>query len=136
MHVAMRPDVVRFVVLILSMLISIERIMAQAPARKRRPPPRRKQDGDPFKGIFIIPLVFSLIILAPLVVFVYNFSRDPATPTLLTNVKEVIMERTFGFLSNGKKQKKSSGRGRPAPYIGGEDEMDTMDMDTDPDHED
>ena len=114
----------------MSMLLFIEMIVAPAPARKRRAPTRRRQDGDPFKGIFIIPLVFSLIILAPLAFFVYNFARDPATPTLLTNVKEAIMERTFGFLSNGKKEKRSSGRA--APYIGGEDEMDSMNAD----HED
>ena len=130
MRVAMRPNVVRVVLVVLSMLMFMVMIEAPAPARKRKNPTRRKQDGDPFRGIFIIPLVFSLIILAPLAVFVYNFSRDPATPTLLTNVKDVIMERTFGFLSNGKKQKKSSGR--PAPYIGGEDEMDSMNID----HED
>jgi len=66
------------------------------------------KEQDPFKGIFLIPLIFSFIILYPLGVFLYNFSRDPATPTLLANVKDMAVERTIGYLSSRSTSSSSS----------------------------
>jgi hypothetical protein len=68
------------------------------------------KEQDPFKGIFLIPLIFSFIILYPLGVFLYNFSRDPATPTLLANVKDMAVERTIGYLSSRSTGSSSSSR--------------------------
>ena len=68
------------------------------------------KEQDPFKGIFLIPLIFSFIILYPLGVFLYNFSRDPATPTLLANVKDMAVERTIGYLSSRSTTSSSSSR--------------------------
>ena len=104
-------------------------VEAPAPARRTTGSAARrlnKTEASPFTGIIIIPIVIAILLLTPLFYFIYNFSRDPATPTLLTNVKDLLIERTFGYLSIERKKKRS----RPAPFRGGEDELD------DGDHED
>ena len=102
-------------------------VMVEAPAPARRTTGsaarRGKMDADPFTGIIIIPIIFAFLFLTPLCYFFYNFARDPATPTLLTNVKDLLIERTFGYLSIDRKKKQS----RPAPLRGGEDEFDNGD---------
>ena len=103
-------------------------------AQQQQPMARRRNRGgaatknlDPFKGIYLIPLIFSFLILYPLGIFLYNFSRDPATPTLLANVKDMAIERTIGYLSSrsssSSSSSSSSGSKRRVSY-------------DDPDHED
>ena len=98
-------------------------VEAPAPARRRTGAARRKVEASPFTGIIIIPIVIAFLLLTPLCYFLYNFARDPATPTLLTNVKDLLIERTFGYLSLDRKKKRS----RLAPLRGGEDENDNGD---------
>ena len=65
-----------------------------------------KSDADPFRGLFLIPLVLGLVIIPPILFFLYNVYRDPATPTLIKNIGEIISERTFGYLGKQNRRKK------------------------------
>ena len=108
------------------LLVMVE---APEPARRRTGSAARRRgkmdEGNPFTGIIIIPIVIAILFFTPLCYFFYNFARDPATPTLLTNVKDLLIERTFGYLSIDRKKKRS----RLAPLRGGEDELDDGDHD-------
>ena len=51
------------------------------------------------QGTYWIFALLALLFLPPIVAFVYNVSRDPATPTVLKNGAALIQERSMGFLS-------------------------------------
>ena len=89
--------------------ISNDFLIEGAPEQKKiryvRKP--RRGDADPFKGVHIIMYIFIFIILAPVVTFIYNFVRDPETPTVINNLTDLISEKTFGYLSSGNNSTKT-----------------------------
>ena len=89
---------------LLSAFIELE---AAEQKKKRR---AKREEIDPLRGLRSLCYVFGLIIIVPILFFLYNMAMDPLTPTLVKNVGEIVSERTFGYLS-ARGNKKKSGRG-------------------------
>jgi hypothetical protein len=98
----------RLILILAGCLFILSDSATNAKSSPRRPGGSRykRSDASPFTGIWIIPASVALILLPPIIVFVYNFVRDPATPTLMKNLSDLIYDRTFGYLSS--KTKKQS----------------------------
>lgn len=106
---------IHFCFAILVVLDLSYKIEAALPRRKRKKVlserPRTKEWSITHQaGFEIIIVLLMLCLLPPVVMFIYNVYKDPATPTVLRNASEVITERTLGYLSarsnNGKNNKK------------------------------
>lgn len=47
-------------------------------------------------------IILALVLLPPIVIFVYNIYKDPVTPELVQRVQEIAKEKTLGYLSKRK----------------------------------
>jgi uncharacterized membrane protein len=67
----------------------------------------KREEMNPLYGMFSLIFVFAALILIPVLIFFYNMMQDPITPTLIKNMTGIIKERTFGFLSTKKNDRKA-----------------------------
>jgi|Transcript_8237 maltodextrin utilization protein YvdJ len=91
----------RIILLFLTIIVELEGREQRAKAKKVK-----REEINPLHGMFSLVFVFAALILIPVLIFFYNMMQDPITPTLMKNMTGIIRERTFGFLSTKKNERK------------------------------
>lgn len=59
----------------------------------------KREDVNPLHGMYSLVFVFAALVLIPVLFFFYNMMLDPITPTLMKNMTRIIKDKTFGYLS-------------------------------------
>jgi uncharacterized protein involved in cysteine biosynthesis len=75
------------------------------PAKRRRAGKRGKKtvsEEHSWTGIYYCLAILALTVIPTLAVFIYSLYNDPMTPTIISQIGEVVKERTIGYLSRKK----------------------------------
>lgn len=66
----------------------------------------RRNFKFPSDGLKILGFLVLTVFLSPIIYFLYTVSKDPLTPSIISDSFNALKERTFGNLSKKKPKKK------------------------------
>ena len=86
-------------VLMITLADAINTLPKRKRAKGRQASKAEKWSLEHSRGVEIAIFMVGLLLLPPIIGFIYNVYHDPATPTVLRNASDLLTERTMGFLS-------------------------------------
>jgi hypothetical protein len=83
-------------------LLTITECKAKLKSKRNRNHNRNKGLSE---GMYWLFGIICLVVIPPMIMFIYNVIKDPATPTLISNASDLMKEKTFGYLSKSKQKR-------------------------------